>query len=614
MKSSSLALFLLSSVAMAGPMPDDVRPETSRPDFFYPDNAPQGALPDTPRADDTHLPLPTDPFTEIAAAAGLDFIHSSGISGGFYFPEILGAGGAFLDYDRDGDLDVYLVQTYPVPCRPDVDPGETGCAKQTEFPAAPLGDRLYRNDLTQENGVSRIHFTDVTKESGIDATGYGMGVAVGDMDNDGWPDLYVTNHGPNQLYRNNGDGTFTESAQKAGVADARWSVSAAFLDFDRDGLLDLFVGNYVDASRKNPEKCYAPDGGRDYCSPLTFRPLPCGLFRNLGQGRFADVSGKSGIIKEYQGALGVVAADFNGDGWQDIYVGNDGRPNQLWLNRQNGTFRDEAFLAGTAVNMDGAAEASMGVDAGDFDNDGDEDLFMTHLTEESNTLYLNDGSGWFQDRSVATGIAVPSQGYTAFGTGWFDYNNDGWLDLLIVNGDVRVMPNLAREKDPLPFHQSNQLLANTGDGTFQDVTARMGEAFARSEISRGAAFGDVDNDGDMDVLVTNNSGPPRLLRNNLNGASHWLGLRLLDKSGRDALGARVRVTRRGAPDLWRRVRTDGSYASASDPRVLVGLGGNPEVTAIDLFWPDGENEEWKAPEGKYLPVDKYVTVRQGEKR
>lgn len=555
----------------------------------------------------------TEPlFSEISQASGLDFTHFAGMSGEFYFSEILGAGGGFIDYDNDGDLDVYLVQSHTVPCQSTVDRANAECSpvseQQRQFPS--LGDRLYRNDLLiKEDGTRQVRFTDVTEASGIRAFGYGMGVAVGDIDNDGWSDLYVTNHGPNQLFRNNGDGSFRDVTREAGAEDSRWSVSAAFLDFDRDGWLDLFIGNYVDYSLKNHDECYAPDGTRDYCSPLTFRPFPCRLLRNRGDGTFEDVSGRSGIIKEYGGALGVVSADFNGDGWPDVYVANDGRPNQLWINQQNGTFINESFLAGTAVNMDGAAEASMGVDAGDFDNDGDEDLFMTHLLEETNTLYVNDGSGWFQDRSVATGVAVPSQGYTAFGTSWFDYNNDGWLDLLVVNGDVRTVPALVRAGDPIPFHQPNQLLANTGNGQFQDITQQAGEAFSVSEISRGAAFGDVDNDGDTDVLITNNSGAVRLLRNNTRANNHWLGLRLLDKSGRDALGAKIRIQREGASPLWRRIRTDGSYASANDPRIIVGLGSSEKILSMQVFWPSGQIQEWKGSEHN-LTVDRYLVIRE----
>nr|VFJ63957.1 MAG: Repeat domain-containing protein [Candidatus Kentron sp. FW] len=587
-----LFLSILSSAASAGPTTPQSLPTDSKTDNTSPNGTRVAA------------------FSEIAKTSGLDFVHFSGISGKFYFSEILGAGGALFDYDQDGDLDVYLVQSHALACTHAQD--SSSCLDAIDH-RGPLHDRLYRNDLViTEDGTRQIRFTDVTEASRIKATGYGMGVAVGDFDNDGWPDLYVTNYGSNQFLRNNGDGTFQDITKKAGVNEPRWSVSASFLDFDRDGWLDLFVGNYVDFTIKNHQSCYAPDGSQDYCSPLTFRPVPCRLFRNRGNGTFEDVSGRSGIVKENAGSLGVVSADFNGDGWVDIYVGNDGRPNQLWINQKDGSFRNEAFLAGTAVNMDGAAEASMGVDAGDFDNDGDQDLFMTHLLEETNTLYINDGTGWFQDRSVATGIAVPSQGRTAFGTGWVDYDNNGWLDLIIVNGDVKTIPELAQKGDPLPYHQPNQLLANLGNGRFRDVTAQAGAAFSLSEISRGTAFGDLDNDGDMDVLITNNTGPVRLLRNDLDSNNHWLGLRLLDKTGRDALGARVRVLRDAAPTLWRRARTDGSYASANDPRVLVGLGSSDKVRAVRVLWPTGHQEEWRAETGDYLTVDQYLTLREGE--
>ena len=594
----SFLFFWVFSTVLAG---EPATPELSAVDRKAVD--PKTALPSL----DTG---PSPAFAEIARESGLDFVHFSGISGKFHFSEILGAGGALFDYDRDGDLDVYLVQGHALECVSDS--AEFPCPRITDYKGEPPRDRLYRNDLRiTKDGAHHIHFTDVTEASGIEATGYGMGVAVGDIDNDGWPDLYLTNYGSNQLLRNRGDGAFEDITQKAQVDEPRWSVSASFLDFDRDGWLDLFVGNYVYFSLDNLEPCYAPAGRQDYCSPLTFRPIPCRLFRNQGDGTFEDVSGRAGISKEDAGALGVVSADFNGDGWPDIYVGNDGRPNQLWFNQKNGTFVNDGFLAGTAVNMDGAAEASMGVDAGDFDNDGDQDLFMTHLLEETNTLYVNDGSGWFQDRSVATGIAVPSQGRTAFGASWIDYNNDGWLDLLIANGDVKIIPKLADKGDPLPYHQPNQLLANLGNGRFRDVSARAGAGFSFSEISRGAAFGDVDNDGDIDVLITNNTGPVRLLRNDTNGG-HWLGLQLVDKAGRDALGARVEVQRDNAPNLWRRARTDGSYASANDPRVLVGLGRSEKVRAVRVHWPSGHTEEWKATKGEYLTVDRYLTLREGK--
>jgi hypothetical protein len=481
-------------------------------------------------------------------------------------------------------------------------------ASHAPRPGQPLHDRLYRNDLRiEEDGTRKLSFTDVTDKSGIHAPGYGMGVTAGDYDNDGWTDLYVTNFRDNLLLHNNGDGTFSDVTTKAGVKEARWSVSAAFVDYDRDGWLDLFVGNYVDFSPERHKPCYSRASVQDYCTPLTYRAETDRLFRNRGDGTFEDVSPRAGILKAHGGALGVVAADFNGDRWPDLYVANDGLPNQLWISQRNGTFRDEGFLAGAAVNMDGAAEGSMGVDAADFDGDGDEDLFMTHLLGETNTIYVNDGEGWFEDRSVATGLGTPSQKLTAFGTAWIDYDNDGWLDLFIANGGVIILPRSGEGHDPFALEQPNQLFANLGNGRFRDITSQAGSAFDPVEISRGTAFGDIDNDGDTDLLVTNNNGPARLLLNNVGNRSHWLGLRLLGRSGRDALGARVAVYPTSGRALWRRARAEGSYASSNDPRVLVGLGASTKVARVRVLWPSGRSEEWDA-----LPVDRYHILRAGK--
>jgi hypothetical protein len=527
----------------------------------------------------------------------LDFVHYNGMSGELYFVENVGGGVALFDYDNDGDLDVYLTQGQPL-----------GSAK------APAGmqlcGRLYRNDLRGNGGDGRVlRFTDVTGASGLDARGYGMGAAAADYDNDGWVDLYVTNFGPNQLWRNQGDGTFREVTTEAGAAEPRWSVSAAFLDYDRDGWLDLYVGNYTDFSLDNNRKCYAPNSARDYCSPKVYQALPDRLLHNRGGGRFEDFSQRSGITRSFGPTLGVIGVDVQGDGWLDIYVANDADPNQLWLNQRDGSFRDEALLSGTAVNMEGAAQASMGVDAADFDGDGDEDLFMTHLLGETNTLYVNNGDGWFEDRSLATGVAVPSKAFTAFGTAWFDYDNDGWLDLFAANGEVRVVPILARAGDRYPLHQPNQLFRNLGDGSFREVTDEAGAVFALSEVSRGAGFGDLDNDGDTDIVVVNNNGPVRLLRNEVGARNHWLGLRLLDRNGRDALGTRAELRLADGRRLWRRVRTDGSYASANDPRILFGLGPNPKIESLRVHWLGGKVETWRD-----LPLDDYLVLREGEGR
>ncbi len=540
-------------------------------------------------------------FTDVAAETGLDFAHWNGMTGKFYFPEMTGQGAALFDYDGDGDLDVYLVQGALL------GPGEKRSDALFPYDGAwPPSDRLYRNDLGADGKTLR--FTDVTAASDLAklATGYGMGVAAGDIDNDGDVDLYVTNYGSNQLLLNQGDGSFRDVTAAAGVDDPAWSTSAVFFDFDRDGWLDLFVANYVvfDVAR-NPE-CFASSSRRDYCGPSAFPGVADRLWRNRGDGTFEDVSVPARIASQKSAGLGVVAADFDGDGWSDLYVANDGEDNHLWLNQRDGTFRDEALLAGVAVNRQGQPEASMGVSAGDFDADGDDDLFMTHLMSETNTLYVNDG-GLFEDRTLETGLAAGSLAFTSFGTAWLDVDNDGWLDLMIANGSVKILEALAKDGDLFPLDQPNQLLMNAGGRRFEDATARAGAAFAAAEVSRGAAFGDVDNDGDTDVLLLNNNGPARLLRNNAGHRQPWLGLRLIGgKGGRDMLGARVELKRQGAPPLWRRAHTDGSYCSANDPRVLFGLGGGAGVESVTVHWPDGTPETWPAPE-----PGRYTTLRQG---
>ena len=566
-------------------------------------------LAETPPATDTSVkqagavPTETAIFTDMAEGVGIDFVHFNGMSGQYYYCEPVGSGAAMFDYDNDGDLDIYIVQGNML--------GEGKTLEDASFPPRgplPPKDRLYRNELFSKRGSSgELRFTDVTERSRIDARRYGMGVTAGDWNNDGWIDLYVTNFGPNQMWRNNGDGTFADVTRQTGTDDQRWSISAAFLDFDRDGWLDLYVGNYVDFSFTNRKKCFSEGGRRDYCGPRGFNPVPERLFRNRRDGTFEDVSAKSQIAAEHNGSLGVVAADFDADGWADLYVTNDGRPNHLWMNQGDGSFKNEAMLAGCALNADGKPEASMGVDAGDYDNDGDEDLFMTHLNGEKNTLYVNDGNGWFDDLSYRTRLGAPSLPYTAFGMAFFDYDNDGWLDILAVNGEVKTLEALARAKDPYPLHQPNQLFRNLGNARFEEVTNEAGSVFELSEVSRGAAFGDVDNDGDTDVLVVNNNGRARLLINHVGNRNHWLGLRLVDKTAnRDMVGTRVAVIRSKGPTLWRRARADGSYASANDPRVLVGLGDSTAVTAVRAHWPDGRVEEWAD-----VTVDRYTTLRQG---
>ncbi len=544
-----------------------------------------------------------DWFVERAEEVGLDFRHFNGMSGEFYFPEIIPPGVGLVDVDNDGDLDAYLAQGQLL--------GSEKVLSDALFPPVdptPLAGRLYRNDLAvQADGTRTLGFTDITDESQLEARGYGMGVAIGDVNNDGWNDLYLTNLSSNQLFRNNGDGTFNDVSQESGLDDPAWSVSAAFVDYDLDGWLDLYVGNYVDYSADAEQQCPSVTGGLGYCLPQAYRAQPDRLYRNLGNGTFVDVTARALLGRTFGPALGVSTADFNGDGWPDIYVANDGEENQLWLNQQDGTLVNVGLLSGTALNGDGKAEGSMGVDAGDVDNDGDEDLFMTHLTGETNTLYINDGTGLFEDRSTLSGLGSASLALTGFGTAWLDFDNDGWLDVLTVNG--RVSSAEERTNEPFPYDQRKQLFRNLGDGQFQEVTDQAGSAFGVSKVGRGAAFGDVDNDGDIDVLVGNDSGRVELLINQVDSRrNHWLGLRLLGKeTPRDMFGARVEVERSDGVTVRRRVRADGSYGSANDPRVLVGLGNDLAAPLIRVYWPTGNVEEWRD-----VASGQWMTLVEGE--
>jgi hypothetical protein len=543
-------------------------------------------------------------FTDRAQETGLNFVHFNGMSGAFLYPELMAPGVALFDYDNDGDLDVFIVQGRML--------GKTPVSEARPQPSepSPLQARLFRNDLeVHPDGSRTLRFTDVTAASGIDAHGYGMGAATGDYNNDGCVDLYVTSLGQGQLFRNNCDGTFTDVSKLSHTDDVGWSVSAAFVDYDRDGWLDLFVGHYLNYSVEANLHCFSVSGSLDYCPPHVYRPQPSKLFHNNRDGTFTDVTAVAGMSREFGPTLGVATADFNGDGWIDLYVANDSQPNQLWINQRNGTFKNTALLAGVALSPEGGVKASMGVDAGDFDNDGDEDLFITELAGQGDDLYVNDGSGVFEDRSAHAGIRVPSLLFTGFGAGWFDFDNDGWLDLLTVNGAVTQNLEALARNEPFPLRQHKQLFRNLGNGQFADVTTQSGAVLQAPEVSRGAAFGDIDNDGDTDVVVGTDSGPVRLLINNVGSRKHWVGLRLIGRTPpRDMLGARVAVRRADGLTIWRRARADGSYGSANDPRVLAGLGDSSKPPAVRVIWPDGRREEWSS-----VPVDRYTTLREGER-
>ncbi len=526
-------------------------------------------------------------FNEITDRSQLDFFHNPVVDSGYYMPESIGSGGAFLDFDNDNDLDIYLVNT--------AWRGEPGLIDR------PWINRLFRQD-------SGLSFVDVTASSGLGDTGYGMGVAVGDIDNDGYVDVYVTNDGPDALYRNNGDGTFTNITQSADINNPGWGCSATFLDYNLDGFLDIYVTNYV--LYDTAVTCVYRDELPDYCGPSVFPGVPDKLFRNDGDGTFTDVSQSSGIAKGAGKGLGVVSADFNGDNYPDIYIANDLEANELWINQCDGTFRDEALMRGIALNETGQAEASMGLAMGDFDGDENVDLFITHLRDQSNTLYHHIGAGSFQDETSIAGLIGMSLPYTGFGTGFFDYDHDGDLDLALVNG--RVTRGVILEKKETPnywddYAEPNLLFENVGSGQFRNASDLAGLYSSRIENSRGLAFGDVDNDGDIDLLVMNEGGRARLYQNEVPDKGHWLMLRIIDPAlQRDAIGAIVTVIADGRR-FSRHVAPGYGFLSSHDPRVHFGLDSAVVVDKIEVLWPGGIRELFPASS-----ADQFIILEKGQ--
>jgi hypothetical protein len=522
-------------------------------------------------------------FEEVAASAGLGFVQDSGHREGVYLmPETVCGGGALLDMDGDGDLDAYLVQS-----------GRIGAQ-----PAAQPPNRLYRN---RGDGT----FEDVTEGSGTDHRGYGMGVATGDYDNDGDVDLYVTNLGPNVLLANDGTGRFRDVTALAGVGHPGWGASCAFLDYDADGWLDLFVCNYLNWTERSEIECYNEMGARDYCGPTNYRaPAMDVLYRNRGDGTFEDVTRRSGVDSAFGTGLGVICGDFDGDGRVDIFVADDGMPDQLWINAGDGTFRDEAVFAGCAVNGEGVATSSMGVTAADIDDDGDLDLLVCNLDRESDSLFLNEG-GYFAHRSAQLGLGAASRPFTRFGMAWADLDNDGLLDLYQANGRVMRKSTVFGAD---PYAEPNLLFCGRGGGRYDEVRPRGGTATLLVATSRAAAFGDVDGDGGIDVLVVNRDGPAHLLRNTVPGRGRWISFRVLEEHGRDAYGATVTL-RTGGRRVGRDVRSAYSYMAANDPRVHVGLGAERDARDVAVRWPDGAVEQFGSFE-----AGRVVTLRRGEGR
>lgn len=518
-------------------------------------------------------------FEEIAASAGLIFTHRSGHEGSTYrLPEIMGGGAALFDMDGDGDLDALLVQS-----------GTLGGE-----------DRGPRHHLFRNDGRGR--FTDATAGSGVDVPGYGMGVATGDYDNDGDVDVYLTNLGENVLLRNDGRGVFTNVTATAGVAGSGWSTSATFFDAEADGDLDLFVARYLAWEPARERQCFSLTGRVDFCSPKNYdAPTRDLFFVNNGDGTFTDASATAGIADARGNGLGVMADDVNGDGRPDLFVTNDGTPNHLWLNQGGARFTEMALGRGVAIDQDGAPKAGMGVHAADVDDDGDNDLLVMNLDSESDSYFRNDGP-FFVDATNMVGLRVASRRYTRFGMAMVDFDNDGRLDLYEANGRVGLQGETFSND---PYAEPNLLFRGVAGPKFEEMTPRGGTATPLIATSRAAAFGDIDNDGGIDVVVANRDAAPYLLRNVVASRGHWAQFAVKTAQGRDALGARLIVTAAGR--TWRRdVRTGYSYLAANDPRVHLGVGAATAIEAVDVTWPGGAVERF-GPFG----VDAIVTLTEG---
>jgi len=526
------------------------------------------------------------PFVEVPpATSGIDWVHTAGKSPEHYLPETTGAGCAFLDYDNDGWMDIYLVNS----------------GKCDFFdPNPPLRNALYRNN---RDGT----FTDVTVKAGVGGSGYGQGVAVGDYDGDGYPDIYVTQYGRNILYHNNGNGTFSDVTEKAGVAAPGWSSSAVWFDYDNDGKLDLFVCQFVEFSKAQSKDCRAgEDAKRGYCIPHLFKPTTSWLFHNNGDGTFTDVSKESGIAGYRGKAWGVVAADINNDGDMDLFVANDTVQNFLYINK-GGKFEQIGEPAGVAYSVEGRPRSGMGVDAADYNQDGWIDLFVANIDREMYSLYRNNKDETFDDEAMSTGVAVATRLMSGWGLKFFDYDNDGNLDLFLANGNPDDMieslhPGVTYREPPILLH-------NDGHG-FQNVSAQSGPIFSTQLSARGMAIGDFDNDGSVDVLIAVNDGAPLLLRNHAGKQNHWLGINLIGKkSNPDAIGARITYQ---SGDLKRSHMKvgGGSYLSSHDPRMVLGLGIRTKIDWLEVKWPRPSTRVDRFTD---VPVDRYITLVEGEK-
>ncbi|GAB4243334.1 MAG: CRTAC1 family protein [Acidobacteriota bacterium] len=525
-------------------------------------------------------------FTDVTREAGITFVHDNAASSEKYLIESMGGGCGWIDYDQDGLLDLYLTN---------------GAATRVYTPKKPLRSVLYRNN---GNGT----FADVTEAAGVGAEGlFGMGVAVGDYDNDGYPDLFVAGYGRSMLYRNTGKGAFVDVTAEAGVENRDlWVSSAAWFDYDNDGDLDLVVANYVDWT---PERnFYCGDEGpgmRSYCHPNVFNGQAASLYRNEGDGTFTDVSRASGLAELGANGLGVVTFDYNHDGWQDVVIANDAMANHLFENKKDGTFEEVAYLAGMAVSGDGQMESGMGVDAADITGDGWLDLALGHLDMQLNRVYYNVDGETFTDATFSSKIGHATYHISTFGLRFFDYDNDGWVDLFCANG--HVMDNIQLYHPNTTYAEPKQMFRNLGGGKFEDVSDRLGPAMLEPHVSRGAAVGDFDNDGDLDILVNGCGDRAQLLRNDGGNRNHWLEILLIGtQSNRDGVGARVRVVA-GGRTLQDQRKGGMSYQSAQDPRLHFGLGQATMVGLVEIIWPSGQVTRLEN-----LRADQILAVEEGK--
>ncbi len=546
-----------------------------------------GAAGPPPAALDGDPPAPAAPaappairFTDVTAAAGIRFTHENGAAGAKYLPETMGAGAAFFDADGDGWLDLLLVN------------GRSWKPGGEETTPA-----LYRN---RGDGT----FADATRGSGLDIEMYGLGVAVADYDADGRPDVYITALEGDRLFRNLGGGKFRDVTAAAGIANASFGTSAAWLDYDEDGRADLFVANYVEWSAAGDHRCSLDGETKSYCTPEVYPGVPSKLYRNLGGGRFADVSARAGIADPSSKALGIAVLDFDGDGRPDLFVANDTRPNQLYRNRGDGTFADVALEAGVAYSDDGVARGAMGVDAGDLDRSGRPDVVVGNFANETVGLYHNLGGGRFADRAATSPVGRASLRALTFGVLLFDYDLDGWLDLLLANGHIDE--GIERVQPAIRFRQPPQLFRNLGGGRLEEAGAALGPDFHRPLVARGAAYGDYDRDGDLDLVLTENGGPAHLFRNDGGNRNRWLRVKTVGtRSNRDGLGAVVRVESASGRQ-WATVKTGSSYCSQSETTLTFGLGRDPVVEALEIEWPSGERQRFTD-----LAPDRELTVVEG---